>query len=106
MLSLGKREASTSDKTSSSQFELAGSLTRQTSAESPLATTASDAGSSHIRNIGKLIEDVEGKIRSQVVEIYFGKTKDVLGLVRSKESLEGMKNEQNLRRELMGMWKK
>ena len=53
-----------------------------------------------------MIEDMENRVRSQVGEIYFGKTKDVLGMLRSKESLETQRREKDLRKELMGMWKR
>lgn len=83
-------------------FELAGSLTRQNESDAPTP----EGATSHIVNLGKLIEDMEGKIRNQIVEIYFGKTKDVLGMLRSKESLEVQRREAELRKELMGMWKR
>jgi capping protein (actin filament) muscle Z-line, beta len=34
--------------------------------------------SPHIANIGRMIEDMENKIRNTLNEIYFGKTKDVV----------------------------
>ncbi|KAK2106070.1 hypothetical protein P7K49_015584, partial [Saguinus oedipus] len=39
--------------------------------------TVSDC-SPHIANIGRLVEDMENKIRSTLNEIYFGKTKDIV----------------------------
>lgn len=112
-------------------FDLSGSLTRQAEIEAPLtqpsgrsdATSSSASGTtstssssssssanataaSHIQNIGKLIEDVESKIRSTLLDVYFGKTKDVWGMLRSQESLEVMRREERLRKELMGMWKR
>lgn len=109
-------------------FDLSGSLTRQAEIEAPLTqpsgrsdATSSSSGSataplpsssanataaSHIQNIGRLIEDVESKIRSTLLDVYFGKTKDVWGMLRSQESLEVMRREERLRKELMGMWKR
>lgn len=40
--------------------------------------------SAHIVNIGRLVEDMEGKMRNMLQEVYFGKTKDVVGDLRSK----------------------
>lgn len=114
MLSLGKRSHVESDskKPQKQHFELAGSLTRQAEVDSPLATTggggrdSSAVAASHIGNLGRLIEDMESKMRNQILDVYFGKTKDVLGMLRSTESLETMRREQDLRKELMGMWKR
>lgn len=115
MLSLGRRDVSQSSSTSSAEksevpaaqpklgdFNLSGSLTRQSESDAPLR----DGVLSHIANLGKMIEEMENRIRSQVGEIYFGKTKDVLGMLRSKESLETQRREKDLRKELMGMWKR
>ena len=38
--------------------------------------------SPHIANIGRLVEDMENKIRNTLNEIYFGKTKDIVNGVR------------------------
>lgn len=100
-------------------FELAGSLTRQAESDAPLqppssssttskgsAPSSSSYSLSHIANLGRLIEDVESKMRNQIVDVYFGKTRDVLGMLRSKESLEVQRREQQLRDEMRGMWAK
>ena len=34
--------------------------------------------SPHIANIGRMVEDMENKIRNTLNEIYFGKTKDIV----------------------------
>lgn len=57
--------------------------------------------SSHIPNIGRLIEDMEIKLRNQLQEVYFGKTKDVLNGVRSFSGLGQKSKEEALRRELV-----
>jgi capping protein beta len=64
-------------KADSGTINLGGSLTRQ--AESDHAV--SDA-SPHIANIGRMVEDMENKMRQTLNEIYFGKTKDVLNDLR------------------------
>lgn len=35
-------------------------------------------------NVGKMVEDMEGKMRNLLQEVYFGKTRDVVGDLRSK----------------------
>lgn len=81
--------------------EIAGSLTRQSEADYPLQDFVS-----HISNIGRMIEDMEAKMRNQLQEVYFGKTRDVVGNLRSTQSLEKERNAKNLQKELMGLWKK
>ncbi|CDZ98355.1 f-actin capping protein beta subunit [Phaffia rhodozyma] len=77
--------------------ELAGSLTRQTEQDNcPLSSPTS-----HIPNVGRMIEDMEIKLRNLLGEVYFGKTKDVVNDVRSFAGLEMKRNEDALRRELM-----
>ena len=58
-------------------MNLGGSLTRQLEADH-IVTDATP----HIVNIGRMIEDMENKIRSTLNEIYFGKTKDIVNGVR------------------------
>lgn len=124
MLSLGRQEGANAGAGSSSSssadgkptlgnVSLSGSLTRQSASDAPLlpptsssAPVGSPYSPSHIANIGRLIEDAEGKMRAQLLEVYFGKTKDILGYVRSGEDLESKRREEGVRRELMGLWKK
>jgi capping protein beta len=77
-------------KADSGTINLGGSLTRQ--AESDHAV--SDA-SPHIANIGRMVEDMENKMRQTLNEIYFGKTKDVLNDLRSVGDLK-LANKQRL----------
>lgn len=60
-------------------LELGGNLTRQ--AEQTLSITDD---SSHIVNVGSMIEDMESKLRNVLNEVYFGKTRDIIGDLRSK----------------------
>jgi len=39
---------------------------------------------SHVANIGKMVEDMELKMRNLLQEVYFGKAKDVVGDLRSR----------------------
>uniref|UniRef100_A0A5F5PR53 F-actin-capping protein subunit beta n=1 Tax=Equus caballus TaxID=9796 RepID=A0A5F5PR53_HORSE len=66
------------NKSGSGTMNLGGSLTRQMEKDE----TVSDC-SPHIANIGRLVEDMENKIRSTLNEIYFGKTKDIVNGLRA-----------------------
>lgn len=57
---------------------LAGSLTRQEEKDFPV----SDA-SPHFTNIGRMVEDMESKLRTTLETIYFGKTKEVVNNLRN-----------------------
>lgn len=46
-----------------------------------------DTHNTHIKNIGRMIEDLENKLRSHINLIYFGKTKDIVNTLRSVASL-------------------
>ncbi|MCJ1354634.1 MAG: F-actin-capping protein subunit beta [Icmadophila ericetorum] len=59
-------------------MDLSGNMTRQIETDMPV-----DDDSSHIINIGKLVEDMELKMRNLLQEVYFGKAKDVVGDLRS-----------------------
>ncbi|XP_064643230.1 F-actin-capping protein subunit beta-like isoform X2 [Lineus longissimus] len=72
-----------------------GNLCRQTELDSPVT----DA-SPHIANIGRMIEDLENKMRSTLNEIYFGKAKDVMNNLRSVADLKMRKPQAALAKEL------
>ena len=38
--------------------------------------------SPHISNVGRMVEDMENRMRTSLNEIYFGKTKDVVNDLR------------------------
>lgn len=80
---------------------LSGSLTRQNEVDA----TLSDA-SSHISNTGRLIEDMEIKMRNLLQEVYFGKTRDIVFDLRSIEGMERAKQQKALQRELVGLIKR
>ncbi|KIS66593.1 putative F-actin-capping protein subunit beta [Mycosarcoma maydis] len=108
MLSLIRRDESTEEPTdiqSSSAkvgtVEIAGSLTRQSEADYALPDFVS-----HVSNVGRMIEDMEAKMRNQLQEVYFGKTRDVVSHLRSTQSLEKERRARDLQKELMGLWKK
>ncbi|MCJ1481029.1 F-actin-capping protein subunit beta [Schaereria dolodes] len=60
------------------EMELSGNMTRQIEQDMPV-----DDDTSHIVNVGKLIEDMELKMRNLLQEVYFGKARDVVGDLRS-----------------------
>ncbi|GAB5574628.1 F-actin-capping protein subunit beta isoform X6 [Prionailurus iriomotensis] len=83
------------NKSGSGTMNLGGSLTRQMEKDE----TVSDC-SPHIANIGRLVEDMENKIRSTLNEIYFGKTKDIVNGLRSVDVIPDHPKFQQLQREL------
>lgn len=78
----------TNQETSGS-VNLGGSMTRQDS-----QTLKVDASSPHIANIGKMIENLEYKMRAELQEIYFGKTAAIVNDVRA---INGIQDEQQKR---------
>jgi capping protein beta len=60
-------------------LDLSGNMVRQVEAD-----MAVEDDTSHVANIGKMVEDMELKMRNLLQEVYFGKAKDVVGDLRSK----------------------
>ncbi|KAI8905497.1 F-actin-capping protein subunit beta, partial [Gorgonomyces haynaldii] len=77
--------------------ELAGNLTRQHEQDLQL-----DGFGSHVANMGRLVEDMEFKMRNAIQEIYFGKTKDILNDVRSTTDLNSLRQQQQMQAQLLG----
>lgn len=61
---------------------------------------------SHVVNMGRLIEDMEIKMRNLLQEVYFGKTRDVVFDLRSLENLEKARRQRELQKELVGFIKR
>ena len=61
------------------EMNLSGNMTRQV--EQDMVVEGGDSG--HVANVGKLVEDMELKMRNLLQEVYFGKAKDVVGDLRS-----------------------
>ncbi|KAF9998950.1 hypothetical protein BGZ65_005619, partial [Modicella reniformis] len=76
-------------------MNLSGSMTRQAEQEHVV-----DDPSMHIANIGRMVEDIEMKMRHLLKDVYFGKTKDTVNDLRSTESLAKMKRQQEMQREI------
>jgi len=76
---------------------LAGSLTRQDEKDSPV----NDANP-HISNIGRMVEDMENKLRTTLEQIYFGKTKDIANQLRQVMSANVLKQQQEMQKQIGG----
>jgi capping protein beta len=61
-------------------MNLSGNMVRQVEQD-----MAVEDDSSHVANIGRMVEDMELKMRNLLQEVYFGKAKDVVGDLRSME---------------------
>jgi capping protein beta len=83
------------NKQGSGTMNLGGSLTRQDEKDFPVSET-----SPHIANIGRMIEDMENKIRNTLNDIYFGKTNNIVNGLRSVESLAVQKQQTALKNDL------
>lgn len=69
-------------------LELAGNLTRQTQQDLPLnGLRDAEVEQGHMSNIGRMVEDMETRMRNLLQEVYFGKAKDVVGDLRSIQPL-------------------
>ena len=62
-------------------LDLSGNMVRQVEQD-----MAVDDDGSHVANIGKMVEDMELKMRNLLQEVYFGKAKDVVGDLRSMDT--------------------
>ncbi|KKA27134.1 hypothetical protein TD95_000395 [Thielaviopsis punctulata] len=78
-------------------MDLSGNMTRQVEMDFPV-----DTDESHIANVGRLVEDMELKMRNMLQEVYFGKAKDVVGDLRSVGSLSESARERDTHREIIG----
>lgn len=74
---------------------------------SPLTppSTSTSLSPSHLANIGKLVEDMEMKMRSLLKEVYFSKTRDITHDLRSMSSLGEVRRRAGVQKELVGLLK-
>ncbi|KAK0618050.1 F-actin-capping protein subunit beta [Bombardia bombarda] len=79
------------------EVDLSGQMTRQIEQDLPV-----ESDESHIANIGRLVEDMELKMRNLLQEVYFGKAKDVVGDLRSIGTLSEGQRERETQREIIG----
>jgi capping protein beta len=61
---------------------------------------------SHVQNVGRMVEDMEIKMRNLLQEVYFGKTRDVVYDLRSLDDLEKARRQRELQKELVGFIKR
>lgn len=81
-------------------LELAGNLTRQTQQELPLSgLREAEVEQGHVVNIGRMVEDMETRMRNLLQEVYFGKAKDVVGDLRSIQPLSEVEGERAAHKE-------
>ncbi|KAF5340913.1 hypothetical protein D9758_012187 [Tetrapyrgos nigripes] len=83
------------------EVTLSGSMTRQTEQDWPIQDS-----SSHITNTGRMIEEMEIKMRNLLQEVYFGKTRDIIYDLRSVDDLEKTRRQRELQKELVGFIKR
>lgn len=104
MIDRGVGQSSKEDKVEAKrdgEVTLSGSMTRQTEQDHTLQDQ-----NSHVTNIGRMIEDMEIKMRNLLQEVYFGKTRDVVFDLRSLEDLENARRQRELQKELAGFIKR
>ncbi|KAI1843282.1 hypothetical protein JX265_007757 [Neoarthrinium moseri] len=83
-------------------LDLSGNMTRQIEQELP-----AENDEQQIANIGKLVEDMELKMRNLLQEVYFGKAKDVVGDLRSVGTLSDAGRDRQAQKDIIGsMWAK
>ncbi|GJR72323.1 probable F-actin-capping protein subunit beta [Tanacetum coccineum] len=74
----------TTDSDTSGTFNLSGSIRRQVTADHSVGRW------SFCANMGKMIEELEGKLRNQLDQVYFGKTKEMVCTLRPPSELLSM----------------
>ncbi|KZT02616.1 F-actin capping protein beta subunit [Laetiporus sulphureus 93-53] len=95
------KEGEKDDVKREGEVMLSGSMTRQSEQDHPVADQ-----SSHIVNTGKMVEDMEIKMRNLLQEVYFGKTRDIVFDLRSVDDLEKARRQRELQKELVGFIKR
>ncbi|CAK9295877.1 unnamed protein product [Gordionus sp. m RMFG-2023] len=80
---------------------LGGSLTRQMESDAPVPDYTY-----HIVNMGRIIEEMENKIRNTLNEVYFGKTMDIVNALRNVNKIAIEKDKEALRDDLTSAIKK
>uniref|UniRef100_A0A060TE91 F-actin-capping protein subunit beta n=1 Tax=Blastobotrys adeninivorans TaxID=409370 RepID=A0A060TE91_BLAAD len=76
-------------------LNLTGSLTRQTERTLPITDE-----SSQVVNIGTIVEEVESKLRNLLNDVYFGKTRDIVGDLRTVATTSELYGERQLQGEV------
>ncbi|KAF2858353.1 F-actin capping protein, beta subunit [Piedraia hortae CBS 480.64] len=82
--------------------ELAGNLTRQTQADMQLTGfREAEIEKSHVANMGRMVEDMETRMRNMLQDVYFGKARDVVGDLRSLVPLNEVASERAAHRDVI-----
>ncbi|KAK5107547.1 hypothetical protein LTR62_001035 [Meristemomyces frigidus] len=83
-------------------LSLAGNLTRQTQADIQLSGLRDpEIEQGHVGNIGRMMEDMETRMRNLLQEVYFGKARDVVGDLRSIQPLSEVGREREAHKEVV-----
>ncbi|KAL1304019.1 hypothetical protein AAFC00_000460 [Neodothiora populina] len=90
ILSLGNSSEALGD------LDLSGNMTRQVEQDLPV-----DGDEAHVANVGRMVEDMELKMRNLLQEVYFGKAKDVVGDLRSIPSISETNKDRATQREMI-----
>ena len=77
-------------------MDLSGNLVRQVEQDHPV-----DDDTSHIVNVGKMVEDNELKMRNLLQEVYFGKARDIVGDLRSLPPLSQAQKDRDTQRQML-----
>jgi len=77
------------------RITLAGSLTRQDAKNLKI-----NRDWNHVANIGKMIEDMEFKLRQTIETIYFGKTKDIVNNLRTTAGMAQLSHQNALQAQI------
>ncbi|CAL1716387.1 unnamed protein product [Somion occarium] len=99
--SASKEKNNKSEAKRDGEVSLSGSMTRQIEQDWPIQDQ-----NSHITNTGRMIEEMEIKMRNLLQEVYFGKTRDVVFDLRSVDDLEKARRQRELQKELVGFIKR
>ena len=82
------------------KFLLAGHVTRQSRQSITLLTP--DTIEKHIPIMGRMVEEMESRMRSSLQEIYFGKIHDVVNEIRPVMPAGYLRHQADLQREMLG----
>jgi capping protein beta len=77
-------------------LDLGGTVTRQAEMEYPL-----DNFGANLQNMGKMVEEMENKMRNTIQEIYFAKTRDIINDLRSMQDLGEVKKRMQMQEALI-----
>ncbi|KAJ1984695.1 F-actin-capping protein subunit beta [Dimargaris cristalligena] len=76
-------------------MNLSGNMTQQDEKDCQISDP-----SDHIANMGRMIEEMEIKMRNSLKEVYFGKTKDVVNELRAAGSIDDSRRQAAMHQEL------